>query len=210
LGCNSAGSIDLTTGDFWQFRNFLTGRWRRSDGDSAQVTTNGSDPVCGESASAYDTARDRIFVRGGGPDDASDHYTIGSNTWAAANVTGSTAGVSINESGMVYVPSLDAYLFRSAASGGNVYSIDASSFVSSLISTTGGSGVPVTANGPYNKFLYCPRLGGCVYIPVYDEDVWFLRVEDVEEAIPGDSGGEPPTGSPLLNRLHTEGLFAGA
>ena len=40
----------------------------------------------------------------------------------------------------------------------------------------GGAGIPPTMNGPFNKFLYVPRLGGAVYVPSYDTNVWFVRL----------------------------------
>jgi hypothetical protein len=36
--------------------------------------------------------------------------------------------------------------------------------------------VPATQNGPYNKFLYVPRLGGVIYAPTYSGNVWFMRI----------------------------------
>lgn len=82
--------------------------------------------------------------------------------------------------GMVYVPALDAYLFRRGAAGGAVYRIDAGTFETTALSTTGGSGVPVAPAGivenVYTKWLYVPDYGGCIYLPGTSNNAWFLRV----------------------------------
>jgi hypothetical protein len=54
--------------------------------------------------------------------------------------------------------------------------IDPDTFAVTQLATTGGGSVPSTLNGPYNKFLYVPRLGGAVYVPSYSGNAWFLRL----------------------------------
>jgi hypothetical protein len=88
----------------------------------------------------------------------------------AASVAGENKGA------MVYVPALDSYLIRLAAAGGAVYQVQAATFtVTPFVALNGGS-IPGTLNGPFNKFLYVPRLGGCVYVPSYSGNAWFLKV----------------------------------
>jgi hypothetical protein len=77
---------------------------------------------------------------------------------------------------MVYVAAIDSYLIRLANAGGAVYQMKAANFAVTTFPTTGGASVPSTLNGPFNKFLYVPRLGGCIYVPDYLGNAWFLRV----------------------------------
>lgn len=77
---------------------------------------------------------------------------------------------------LTYVAALDGYLIRLGTAGGTVYHVNAATFETTAFPTTGGTAVPSTENGPYNKFLYVPRLKGCVYVPSHSTDTWFLRV----------------------------------
>jgi hypothetical protein len=63
-----------------------------------------------------------------------------------------------------------------AGQGGTVYQVNPSTFEVTTVATSGGGSVPVTQNGPYNKFLYVPRLGGAVYVPTYSGNTWFLKI----------------------------------
>lgn len=124
------------------------------------------------SAGAYDTSRDRIFLLGG---NLVATYDVGGNSMSTQTLSGTDISAT-QEQAMVYVPSLDVYLVRHAASGGTVYQVNASTFAVSSLSTTGGGSIPATTNGPYNKFLYVPALRGCIYVPTYTGNCWFLRV----------------------------------
>jgi hypothetical protein len=158
---------------------FVVRLWTRST-NTWSVPLSSGGPNCYNHASAYDTTRNRVFVVGGGTYVVAAHFNT-SGTMARTNVTltgtvastiaGSTMG------GMVYVPSLDAYLLRLDGSGGTVYQINASTFACTTFSTTGGTSVPATQNGPYTKFTYAPRLKCCIYIPQYSGNCWALRVE---------------------------------
>jgi hypothetical protein len=77
---------------------------------------------------------------------------------------------------MFYVPAFDRFLVRKAGAGATVYMIDPENFEVTTLATTGGDSIPATQNGPYNKFLYAPRLGGAVYVPSYSGNAWFLRL----------------------------------
>jgi hypothetical protein len=76
---------------------------------------------------------------------------------------------------MVYVPAIDSFLVRRNASGGTVYQINASTFVATPFTTTGGQSIPSIAT-LYNKFLYVPRLRGAVLVASYSGNAWFLRL----------------------------------
>lgn len=120
-------------------------------------------------ACAFDTNRGRMYITGG--DMGSTGYTVD----AATNAITSRAGVSGGECGMVYEPVLDAFLWMDGSAGGGVTAIDAETFSTSPLSTTGGSGIPAAVNGVYRKFLFAPALGGVVYLPRYSSNIWFLR-----------------------------------
>ena len=166
------------TGDVYAITTGGPGRWNRSSNTfTASLGASGSVSIGGYTMSAFDTTRGRIYAQGG--DDRSHHiYTLSNNTWTTVTVTGANAGnvANLSQGAMIYVPALDAYLVRALPSGGTVYRIDASTFVATTLATTNGSGVPATMNGPFNKFLYVPRLGGAVYVPDYGSNAWFLRL----------------------------------
>lgn len=102
----------------------------------------------------------------------------GGSTTCAVTLTGAGAAsiATDTEEAMVYVPSLDAYLFRQQGSGGTVYQINASTWEVTSFSTTGGGSIPAAARGIWHRFRYVPNLGGCVYVPQHAQNIWFLRV----------------------------------
>ncbi|HKQ25355.1 MAG TPA: hypothetical protein VJT81_13015 [Burkholderiales bacterium] len=166
------------TGDIYAMAGSQMGRWNRSSNTfTANLGATGSGPNGAEMMTAFDTTRGRIYGQGG--EGSSHHlYTLSTNAWTTVTLTGPNAGnvASLQKGGMVYVPALDAYLARAAGSGSTVYRIDASTFAVTTLATTGGTSIPQTLNGPYNKFLYIPRLRGAAYVPDHGQNVWFLRL----------------------------------
>jgi len=191
--------IDPFTGDLYSPYGFATpSRLRRSDNTWVSLGS-GPEPEGGAASSAWDTKRNRLIVIGGGTDESHHYYDVGAGTWSTITLTGALASTveNLGQAGMVYVPSLDAILMREASAGATVYKVDAETFACSSLSTSGGTGIENphagdNGGGPYNKFLYLPKLGCCVYFDDYTEGPWFLKVEDADPAIPGESGGEPP------------------
>ena len=161
--------------DVYLARGFNFGRWTRSSNTFTTLSPSGSSPAGDEAASAMDTTRGRIlFVGGLGADH--HYYTLSSNSFTAPTFTGSSAGsASGTGAAMVYVPAIDRYLLRQGGPGGTVFQIHPTTFDVSQFVTAGGSAIPATQNGPYNKFLYVPRLGGVIYMPTYSGNAWFLR-----------------------------------
>jgi hypothetical protein len=160
----------------YAFANYSVFRWQRSN--NTWSTRIADTARYGQSAAtAYDTQRNRILLVGG---NANEHhvYDASANTIAEITLTGSDATTLAVDSGaqMMYVAAIDKYLVRLGDAGGAIYQIDPATYAVSQLATTGGSGVPWTMNGPYRKFLYVPRLKGCVYVPVYDGPVWFVRI----------------------------------
>lgn len=137
-----------------------------------------------EAAMAHDSTRDRVFLLRA--NDIAHTFSPSTGTFTAQTLSGTASTALLaaaKAAGMVYIPSLDAYLVRLGQTGGGaVYVIDASTFAVTLLSTTGGSSVPMTASisgapeNVYTKWLHAPNLGGVVYVPSYSANAWFLRI----------------------------------
>jgi hypothetical protein len=174
-----ATAVNPSTGDVYLNQDRLLGRWNRATNTFQTLSPSGSSqPVGYKTAAAFDTSRDRILFVGGA---ASDHhlYTLSSNAWSAITFIGAdaSAAYAAEQAALVYVPSMDRFLLRTGDSGGGtVYQINPSTFEVTTLPTTGGAAVSSTANGPFNKFLYVPRLRGAVYVPSYSGNAWFLRL----------------------------------
>jgi hypothetical protein len=163
-------TLDPSTGDVYLSVNNNSAVWRRS--------TNAWAPLSGGvngfySMSAFDTTRNRFLVLS----DVDHHiYTPGAG-WSSVTITGANAiNVLVRNSAMFYVPALDAYLVRQGNAGGTIYKVNAATFEATTFATTGGSSVPSNLNGPFNKFVYLPKLKGAVYVPIYDGNAWFVRL----------------------------------
>ncbi len=150
----------------------------------------------GAGATAVDTRRNRLlWLLGDGP---TDPYLcdLATGAWSVRQQASSSArdalrsatalaldaltGPRPTSSGMVYVPEIDAYLVRQAASGERVFRIDAETLAVTDLITTGGGGVPAGATfraeqGVFNRWLYVPQLRGVVYFPKAGANAWFLR-----------------------------------
>lgn len=201
-----AFSRDPATGDVY-VNNFRTlGRWSRSTNEFAILSPTGSEISWGYQAmSAFDSSRGRILFLGG--QNADRHiYTPSANAFTQVTLKGSLSSYVAAAEGhaMFYVPTLDRYLIRGDGAGGTIYQVHPSTFEITQFPTTSGVAVPSTENGPYNKFLYVPRLGGAVYVPTYFGNAWFLRLHAGPGA-PAMSGVTGSVDSSLLNR-HREGV----
>ncbi len=162
---------DPKTDDVYVVSNYRLMRFRTTM--NSRTTLTASFAVYGyETAAAVDTKRNRILFVGGQANGAGYVYPIAGGAGAVANL-----GITEGALGIAYVPSLDAFLVRSASGGGQVTRIDAGSLQVTSLSTTGGAGIPSSTNGVYTRFAYAPGLGGVVYVPGYDSDVYFLRLE---------------------------------
>jgi hypothetical protein len=173
-------SVNPSTGDVYVALNSNFGRWNRASNTfTSDLGATGSNPFTGgEAMSAMDTFRDRILVLGG-LNRVHNLYTISRNSWVSITLTGPNAAVVSNagQGALVYVAGIDKYLIRLSGSGGTVYQVHPTTFDVSIFTTSGGTSIPSTPNGPYNKFLYVPRLGGSIYVPDYFGNAWFLRLQ---------------------------------
>lgn len=179
LAGSAAFSRDPATGNVYGTNNFVFGRWDRSTNAWTPLTPSGSGPVGTETMSAMDTARGRILFLGGLSSDH-HHYTISSNSFTTIALTGANAAnvAGAQKGALVYVDVLDLFLIRLDGPGGTVYQVNPITFEVTTFATTNGASIPATQNGPYNKFLYVPRLRGSIYVPSYSGNVWFLRVNN--------------------------------
>jgi hypothetical protein len=165
------------SGDVYLVRSFTLVKWTRSSNSMSTLGFAGAAPYGDDTMSAYDSTRGRILYAGGLATDR-HQYNVATNTFSTVNFSGSNAGQITGAGGgaMVYVPAIDRFLVRRSGGGGAVYQIHPTTFAVSAFTTSGGGSIPATINGPYNKFLYVPRLGGVVYVPEYGTNAWFLRV----------------------------------
>jgi hypothetical protein len=193
-----ASTYDPRTGNIYALHNQVLSLWTRSSNTWSTPSYTGG-TVWGRNAmSAVDISRDRVYFQGG--DDTDNHYcNVAGTAFTTVTLTGARAAelAGMGQAGMVYVPELDVFLVRNQPSGGDIIQINASTYDATTFSTTGGAGIqntdPFTESGDgqgvYNKFIYVPELGGCVYLNGFATSTYFLRAVDVEPAIPGDSGG---------------------
>lgn len=166
---------DPSTGDVYSFPSWTVARWNASSNDWTMLLEDAA--FSQDSAlSALDTARGRVlFV--GGDSDVARTYTLGTNEMADVSLGGDSGAVAgAGSDAMVYVEAIDRFLVRLEGAGPTVYAIDPATFEVTVFATIGGDAVPETINGVWRRFLYVPRLHGCVYVPEYETDVWFLRV----------------------------------
>src|SRR5712671_522863 len=171
IGFNTTGNP--LTGDIYSFGNFASGKWTRTTNTWAALGASGTGPYGQESMSAVDTNRGRIFILGGRSEER-HILTLSTKAFTQITLAGPNAAsvAGENKGAMVYVPALDSYLIRLAAAGGAVYQVQAATFTVTPFVTINGGSIPGTLNGPFNKFLYVPRLGGCVYVPSYAGNAW--------------------------------------
>jgi len=177
-GDHGAFSADPSTGDVYATSsNGKFAKWTRSTNTFAESIPIGPVPGSYYAASAIDITRGRMLIVGG--QGFNRHtYTLATNTFALVTLTGASAS-SVTGSGqasLVYVAALDVFLHRRGGAGGTVLQIDPVTFAVTPFATTDGASVPSTLNGPFNKFLYVPRLGGAVYVPAYSGNARFLRL----------------------------------
>ena len=176
---DSAVASNPLIGDVYYLRDLSLRRWNRGSNTWSTLTPSGSSASGHQSSSAMDTTATRgriLYVGGSNPD---HHvYTIASNAWSTVTINGANAAnvMGAAQDAMIYVPEIDRFLMRQSGQGGTVYQINPTTFEATTFPTTGGASVPATQNGPYNKFLYVPRLNGVVYVPVYNGNVWFVRI----------------------------------
>ncbi len=174
------------TEDIYIFlENYYVQKWSPSSPTQmTTVTTNPPNSFYG-CASAFDSTRNRIFLLGGTYSECRT-FDVSAVTFAARSLSGPAAGsVPLGpQMGMIYEPTLDAYLVRRRPAGGAVYKINASTFEVTQFTTTGGDAIELTGfldNGAggsdnvFNRFLYAPLHKGVVYVPHYSSDAWFLK-----------------------------------
>lgn len=180
---------DPATGDIYGNAVNTFVKWTQSNNTWSTLT--GGTTAQGGCPSAFDTMRRRVFFLGGDgfPSGAHDYYDVGQAAWTNVNITGPRASSVIGQqqASMVYVPPpLDGYVIRQHPAGNDVIFVDADRFIAYTMPTIiDGTSLqdnsPYTdpnndGAGPYNKFLYSPRLQGALFINGYNFNVFFLRL----------------------------------
>jgi hypothetical protein len=181
----AAYTLNPLTGDVYAAASFNYARWTRASGaNGAFVILNpsGNGPKGDSTPTAMDTTRGRILYLGGNNPPPDHHlYTISSNSFTTITPTGAvsadvSAVANAQNTALLYVDALDRFLVKLDGAGGTVYQINPTTFEVSQFPTTGGSSIPTTVNGVYNKFRYVPRLRGIIYTPTGNGNAWFLRI----------------------------------
>ena len=172
-----AYTSDPSTGDIYGLADFVLGRWNRSSNSFTTLNPAGSVPVGYQAMSAFDSSRGRILFLGGGGS-AHHLYTPSNNTMTPVSLSGANAVnvTGAQQNAMFYVAAIDRFLVRGGSAGGTVYQVNPSTFEVTTFLATDGAAIPSTLNGPFNKFLYLPRMGGAVYVPSHSGNAWFLRI----------------------------------
>jgi hypothetical protein len=179
FGAYSASAVasDPEGGDIYAFGNY--GIMRLPSATPAWEQLQSGSPIVGQgAAAAFDTTRQRILLAGGDPIEHAVYDVVADSVEIIA-FGGSAAGSIVADQGdaMVYVPSIDAFLLRKPDAGNSVLRIDAETFAVEPLDATGGEAIPETTNGVWKRFLYAPQIGGVLYFPTYEGNVWFLRTE---------------------------------
>ena len=171
----AAVTENKATGDIYAFAGYAVMRWNNSTNAWTKVLSNTA--TYGQyAATAMDTKRNRILVAGGTTNDRGV-YDIASNSVTSVTFTGPSASAMTGDTGngLVYEPSLDAYLLRKPDAGSTVYRINAQTFSVDTLPNTAGAQIPAAINGVWRRFLYVPQLKGVAYFPTYDGNFWFVR-----------------------------------
>lgn len=176
--CKNTNTEDV----YFFYNNQTVWRWNQTSNTWTQINNGWPDIAPVDTAVAFDSNRNRVFLL---RPDTGNHHTFDPATglFTSRTLTGTVSAINAANVGigMIYEPTLDAYLVRLRAAGGTVYSINASTFAVTAMTTTGGTTIPATANisgtpeNVYTRFLYCPELSGVVYFPHYSANAWFLR-----------------------------------
>lgn len=174
---------DERNANVYSFGNNVVYRWRRVQNDWFNMSPSGAPAQYGHrSAAAWDSTRNRFFILGGisGPWCHTYDPDLNALTQQSLSGAGASAVSGLDEGGLVYVPALDIFVARNgSASGGTVYQINASTFVVTAMTTTGGGSIPAAANSQiFKRFLYAPRLKSIIFVPVHSSSAWVLRLHN--------------------------------
>ena len=161
---------DPRNGDVYIFAQFNVGKWTRSSNTFSMPVSGQTAPFAQYTSSAFDSTRNRIFLLGNG---VCFTYDPDSNTVTTRTLSGESLTAN-SMMGMVYEPSLDLFIVSTGAANGALYSVHPTTFVASVYSTSGGTGMPAESK-PLKRFLYVPSQQGIIWAPSYTGNLWFLR-----------------------------------
>lgn len=166
---------DPDTGDVYVFGAHQVHRWIESTNRWAVVAT-GLSQTCYGMGTAIDTRRHRVLLVGSSTAHA---YTFslddyGFTDHGPIDLRGIEAGA-----GLVFVPGADegddVFLLRGSGAGPLVLAINAADLSVTELPTSGGEMIPPSLHGIFGRFRAVPRLGGAVFYPRHEGNVWFLR-----------------------------------
>lgn len=178
----------------WEDQTFS--RWNQATNDWTSIFEAG--PFAAFQQACVDTRRNRAVAVAGSFGQASGGFTysgpvtidLATNEFTSITLSGPNASVlaplaaplALLGTGIVFVehptdPTQDYFLVRPLISGGNLYRMNAVTFVVDQLTTTGGSTIPAPHFNvqAYSRFLRCPQFGGVLYGPRADQDWWFFR-----------------------------------
>jgi hypothetical protein len=165
---------DPDTGNVWIFGNAQVHCWIEATNRWAAVVPGGLMQSGYGLAAAMDTRRHRILLVGAERGDVFT-FSIDDLTWTSTETVVGPA----HAAGLVFVRGAtegdDVFLLRTAEAGPHVLAIDPETLAPVELTPTGGEAIPVAANGVFGRFRAAPTLGGVVFYPRHDDDVWFLR-----------------------------------
>lgn len=175
IAMDSDGNI-YSFGKTVQMWNSSTNTWKKITGDFYAYSA----------AVAFDSTRKRFLLVGGDlPKPSGYIFDISGvppkNTLTKAKFSGlGSAPLEGSENAMIYVPSANAF-FYTGEGGNKVYKVDAVEDSNGALNvseyvTRGGGSAAAPVNGIWKRWLYSPQLGGAFYVPSYNSNIWFLRL----------------------------------
>ena len=117
-------------------------------------------------------------------------FTIATGKYTKHLLTGSGVASFVllkKSKGLVFIkhptdPAQDFFLVRAKAAAGALWKINAETFDTTELATTGGAALPAGASvtevseNIYQRFQFLPQFDCVVYVPSYGANAWVLRV----------------------------------
>lgn len=158
----------------WRF-NLAAGTWT----GLASMPDNGSGAYY--HPMVFDSTRNRFIVLGDAYATPAGIliYDVAANSWSKSTLTGASANAVASAGGQMahYLKAIDRFVVTAGAAGGVLHQVDAATLIATPLATTGGSAMPASLYGPFQKLQHVPELGGLAYQPRGNSKLWFLATE---------------------------------
>jgi hypothetical protein len=129
---------------------------------------------------AVDFIRNQVIFFGNGyiPANGGHKYDMKTGAYTKITFTGSATNGSDSwdQSFAWYDPEIQAFLLKNLR-GDKIIRIDPVTYETSVMTTTGGSGMENATNGVQTRFQRMPKLKGYLYYPNDKDGFWFLATE---------------------------------